>query len=127
MTNLPRGTDVISRAASHHTEQGRAGAVQRLEEGGRRKREGSRSRPRLSSGSCSKNLVEPSRRERQTEAVRQTLRDTHVVAPVEHWKMDLVAVALSHHSPPPAPPSPVVPPTANGTGLTGRERRRAER
>ena len=87
MTNLPRGTDVISRAASHHTEQGRAdAAVQRLEEGGRRKREGSRSRPRLSSGSCSKNLVEPSRRD------RQTLRDTHVVAPVEHWKMDLVAV-----------------------------------
>ena len=46
-------------------------------------------------------MVEPSRRERQTEAVRQTLRDTHVVAPVEHWKMDLVAAALSHHSPPP--------------------------
>ena len=42
MTNLPRGTDVISRAASHHTEQGRAGAVQRLAEGP--KEEGERGR-----------------------------------------------------------------------------------
>ena len=129
MTNLPRGTDVISRAASHHTEQGRVGAVQRLEEGGRRKREGGKPIPaKVVIRQLLKKLgrAKPQRQtDRMREGGRQTLRDTHVVAPVEHWKMDLVAVALSHHSPTPAPPSPAVPHTANGTGLTGRERRRA--
>ena len=81
MTNLPRGTDVISRAASHHTEQSR-------QAGGRRKaKEGGKPIPAKVVIRQLLKKLGPAKPQRQTEGGGQTLGDTHVVAPVEHWKM----------------------------------------
>ena len=67
MTNLPRGTDVISRAASHHIEQNRTGSA-----GGRRSGEG---KPILAEVVIKQLLKKLGRAERRNGQPTQTLRD----------------------------------------------------